>query len=63
MTHSIFNEAAWTERLAAALEQVALASYSQPPPVIPGPRPIGEYWSALHCGIDCGMKRRMSPYP
>ena len=53
MTHPNFNEAGWTEWLAAALEHVALEarpSYSQPPPVIPGPRPIGEYWSALHRG-------------
>ena len=53
MTHPDFNEAAWIQRLATALEQVAAAaepSYSPPPPVVPGPRPIGEYRSALHRG-------------
>ena len=53
MTHPDFNEAAWIERLAAALEQVAAEaepSYYPPPPAMPGPRPIGEYWSALHRG-------------
>ena len=43
MTHPDFNEAAWVERLAAALEQVAAEarpSYSPPPPSIPGLRPI-----------------------
>ena len=42
VTHPDFNEAAWIERLAAALEQVAEEaepSYSPPPPLIPGPRP------------------------
>ena len=53
MTHPDFNEAAWIERLAADLEQVAAEaepSYSPPPPAIHGLRPVGEYWSALHRG-------------
>ena len=35
------------------MEQVAAEaepSYYPPPPAMPGPRPIGEYWSALHRG-------------
>ena len=53
MTHPDFNEAVWIGRLAAALEQVAAEArpfYSPIPPALPGPRPIGEYWSALHRG-------------
>ena len=53
MTYPSFNEATWIERLAAALEQVAAAarpSYSPLPPAIPGLRPIGERWAALHRG-------------
>ena len=53
MTHPDFDEAAWIERLAAVLEQVAAEarpSYSPPQTAIPGPRPIGERWSALHRG-------------
>ena len=53
MTYPIFNEATWIERLAAALEQVAVGarpSYSPLPPAIPGLRPIGERWEVLHSG-------------
>ena len=53
MTYPNFNEATWIERLAAALEQVAVGarpSYSPPPPAIPGLRPIGERCEALHSG-------------
>ena len=53
VTSANFNEAVWIEHLAAALEQVAAEaepSYSSPPPALPGPRPIGERWSALHRG-------------
>ena len=45
MTYPNFNEATWIERLAAALEQMAVGarpSYSPPPPAIPGLRPIGD---------------------
>lgn len=48
-----FNEAAWIERLAAALEEVAAEadpSYSPPPPIKLGIRPIGEYQSVLRRG-------------
>ena len=69
VTHPDFDEAAWIERLAAALEQVAAEaepSYSPPPPLIPGPRPIGEYWSALHRGYRALAARantiRQPPY-
>ena len=65
MTHSRFNETTWIERLAAALEQVAVEaepSYSPPPPVIPGPRPIGERWSALHRGYrDLAARAKHDP--
>ncbi len=48
-----FNEAAWIERLASALEKVAAEaepSYSPRPPLMPGLRPIGEYQSVLRRG-------------
>ena len=51
MTHPVFSEADWIERLAVALEQVAVEarpSYSPLPPPRTEPRPIGEYWSKLH---------------
>ena len=53
MTHPDFNEAAWIERLAAALERVAAEarpSYSPLPPDIPRSGRIDEFWSALHRG-------------
>ncbi len=53
MTPPNFNEAAWIERLAAALVQVAAEaepSYSPIPPDIPRYGRIDEYWSALHRG-------------
>ena len=53
MTHLDFNEEAWTERLAAALEHVAAEaepSYSPIPTDIPRSSRIDEYWSALHRG-------------
>ena len=53
MTHSNFNDAAWIERLAAALEYVAAEarpSYSPLPPEIRGPGRIDEYWTVLHRG-------------
>ncbi len=53
MTHQDFNEAAWIERLAAALEQVAAEarpSYSPLPSDIPRSGRIDEYWSALNRG-------------
>ena len=53
MTYPNFNEVTWIERLAAALEQVAVEarpSYSPLPPAIPGVRPHGEHFAAIHDG-------------
>ena len=53
MTHPDFNEAAWIERLAAALERVAAEarpSYYPLPADIPRSGRIDELWSALHRG-------------
>ena len=53
MTHQDFNEAAWIERLATALEHVAAAarpSYSPLPPELPRSGLIHEYQTILHRG-------------
>ena len=53
MTHAGFNEAAWVERLGAALEHVAAEarpSYAPLPPEMPRSASIDEYWSVLHRG-------------
>ena len=53
MTQADFNEAAWIERLGAALEHVAAEarpSYAPLPPEMPQSRSTDEYWSVLHRG-------------
>lgn len=65
MTDSNFSEKAWIKRFAAALDQVAIEaepSYTPPPPVKPGIRPIGEHRSALNRGYrDLAARARYDP--
>lgn len=65
MAHPNFNEGVWIGRLAAALEQVASEaepSYSPPPPMKLGIRPIGEYRSALDRGYrDLAARAKYEP--
>ena len=64
VTHPDFNEAAWIERLAAALEQVAAAepSYYPLPTESGGYGSIDEFRSVLHSGyLDLAARAKQDP--
>ena len=65
LTNSNFSEEAWIKLVAAALQQVAAEakpSYSPPPPMRLGIRPIGEYRSALRRGYrDLAARAKDDP--
>ena len=65
MTYPDFNEAVWVERLAVALEHVALEavpSYSPLPSDLPRSGRIDEYWPTLHRGYrDLAARAKHDP--